>query len=148
MDPSGSVADVLIRLDPDYINNILWFDPDPDDAIVGVPQDRTDAYSVLLHELGHALGFNGWRDWSTGTLPGDYMSTYDARVIQSGGIHYFSGAGVNSVYGGAVALTTGNIAHYGNASGPGSDLVATGLMNGVVFNHGTRYGISASTWPF
>lgn len=141
IDPNGSTADILIQIDPAYLTGELWFDPTPatnDD----IPFDRTDALSVMIHEIGHGLGFNGWRDWSTGALPDDYLSTFDQFVIVSGGVPYFTGPNARAAYGGNVPLTIGNLFHYGNEFGPGADLVDAGLMNGVYFYRGERYAIS------
>src|SRR5438876_338634 len=79
--------------------------------------------SVMLHELGHARGFNGWRDLSNGSLPGNYMSTFDRYVSFNGSEFYFNGPAAVAAHGGPVPLTYGNIFHVGNAagSGPGQD---------------------------
>jgi hypothetical protein len=143
VDPNGATPDVLIDLDPDYINTQLWFDPDPVGRTTPVPNNRIDDMSFFRHELGHALAWNGWRDWTTGALPADYESTFDERVtVGAGGVPFFNGARAEALYGGPVPLTYGNLYHVGNASlGPGSTLIPD-LMNGVVFNYGTRYDIS------
>lgn len=141
IDPNGSVADIQIQIDPAYLTGELWFDATPATSN-DIPVDRTDALSVMIHEIGHGLGFNGWRDWSTGALPDDYLSTFDQFVIVSGGVPYFTGPNARAVYGGDVPLTIGNLFHYGNEFGPGADLVDGGLMNGVYFYRGERYAIS------
>jgi len=141
-DPNGAEADIELFFQPDYLDEVLWFDPSPADRVAPIPPERTDALSVFLHELGHAFGFNGWRDYSTGLLPGDYGSPFDALVRQRGGDFYFEGPGAALHYGGPVPLTADNLFHVGNAApGPGTDLVAD-LMNGVVFQHQTRYDVS------
>jgi Ca2+-binding RTX toxin-like protein len=141
VDPNGASPDIIINVDPDYIRDVLWFDPTPNDSGADIPSNRTDAVSVFVHEIGHGLGFNGWRHWTTGVLPGNYMSTYDADVVMVNGRPYFTGATAQGLYGGPVPLTYGNLTHYGNATGAGSDLLG-GLMNGVVFYNGNRYDIS------
>jgi hypothetical protein len=148
VDINGDVPDVEFNIGIDgYLQTELWFDPEPLRRIALVPEDRTDAMSVLLHEWGHALGFNGWMDGTTGTLPGSYASTFDHQVgllgTESGAGLHFLGAQATALYGGPVPLTWGNHAHLGNdAAGMGADLVPD-LMNGVVFYRGTRYGVSA-----
>ena len=101
-----------------YLQNELWFDPDPVGRSVAVPINQTDARSVVLHELGHALGFNGWRDGSTGALPGSYQSTFDAysqlAASPAGTVLQFTGPQAMAVYGGGVPLTFGNYSHVGN----------------------------------
>jgi hypothetical protein len=147
-DLNGDDPDVEFNIGIDgYLQGELWFDPEPLRRIAPVPEDRTDAMSVLLHEWGHALGFNGWMDGRTGALPGDYASTFDHHValVHTGsgpGLH-FVGTQAMALYGAAVPLTLGNHGHLGNdAAGLGEDLVPD-LMNGVVFYRGTRYGVSA-----
>lgn len=142
-DPNGSTPDIYIQLDPDYINT-LFIDPDPLTRTDPIPHNKTDDMSVFIHELGHALAFNGWRDWTTGALPAsvNYESTFDALVSTVGTVSYFNGADAEGLYGGPVPLTAGNLYHVGNnAPLPGSSLIPD-LMNGVVFDYQTRYSIS------
>lgn len=149
IDPNGVAPDIELTFNPTYLNNELWFDPDPYARTAPIPNgpNMTDAVSVMLHELGHALGFNGWRDQFTGALPanefGTYASVFDDLTIFDGTNFYFVGALAQAVYGGPVPLTYGNIFHLGNADPrPGDDLIPD-LMNGVVFTDGVRYEISA-----
>jgi hypothetical protein len=143
VDPNGATADIELVFSSGYLMSELWFDPDPVARTAAVDPSRTDAMSVMLHELGHAFAFNGWRDPFTGALPGDYQSTFDEQVVIDGTNFYFTGANAQAVYGGPVPVTFGNINHIGNdAPRPGSDLIPD-LMNGVVFFRGVRYDISA-----
>lgn len=148
IDPNGAAPDIRFNIGHDYLVNELWFDPNPSSRIETVPIDRTDAVSVFLHEFGHAIGFNGWRNVFDGSLPGDYMSTFDELVTFDGSDFWFVGTAAMNVYGGPVPLTYGNIFHLGNAAPrPGSDLIGPpdnggDLMNGVVFYRGGRYDIT------
>jgi len=149
VDANGSAPDVQITLGAvGYLQSELWFDPDPLlMASAPVPADRTDAFSVLLHEWGHAFAFNGWLDGTTGQAPGNYASTFDAYVTPQQGAAgttlAFVGPLATTLYGGAVPLTFGNYGHLGNSGGrEGLDLLPD-LMNGEVFYRGTRYEISA-----
>jgi hypothetical protein len=153
-DPNGDTRDAHLTFNADYLANVLWFDPTPrnrgDEA---VPRGKVDAYSVALHELGHVLGFSGWRDYTTGALPDKYESNFDELVtIDQTGTPYFNGPAAEAAYGNTpVPLTYTNLMHVGNdTSGvingvgrghPGSDLVED-LMNGVVTYLGQRYEIS------
>lgn len=151
VDPNGAAPDIEISISnfSDYHSNELWFDPNPELRTAPVPSGKTDAMSVCLHELGHAFGFNGWRDWSTGALPPPlgtpplpYASTFDRYADVSGSFEHFGPATV-AEYGTNTPLTNGNIFHYGNAAPqPGSDLIPW-LMNGVVLFRGTRYNLAA-----
>lgn len=149
IDSNGAAMDIELTLGVDgYLQNELWFDPNPSLRAAPVPSNQTDAYSVLQHEFGHALGFNGWRDSTTGALPGDYLSTFDALITvhtsPSGTtVLHFNGAQSMASYGGPVPLTLDNYGHFGNwASTLGADLVPD-LMNGLGLQRGARYAISA-----
>lgn len=146
IDANGGAPDIEIVFGIDgYLQNEIWFDPDPRVRSAAVPGDQTDAMTVLMHEFGHALGFNGWLDAPPGA--GTYLSTFDAFVqplaTPLGTALFFTGPQAMSVYGGPVPLTLGNYAHLGNGvAGLGLDLVPD-LMNGVVFQRGARGEISA-----
>lgn len=149
IDSNGAAMDIELTLGVDgYLQNELWFDPNPGLRAAPVPWNQTDAYSVLQHEFGHALGFNGWRDSTTGVLPGNYLSTFDALVtVQTSpsgtSVMHFNGAQSMASYGGPVPLTLDNYGHFGNwASTLGADLVPD-LMNGMGLQRGARYEISA-----
>jgi hypothetical protein len=142
VDPNGVAPDIEINLGPEYLTQELWFDPNPSARTAPVAANRVDALSVLLHEFGHALSFNGWRDGATGLFPGNYQSTFDRQTSVEGGIPFFRGSNAMRVHGGPVAITSGNANHIGNSARlPCSDLIPD-LMNGVVFFRGQRYGIS------
>lgn len=131
--PSYGRDDLRITLGYDYMDNNFWWDPDPYARTAPVPFNKLDAYSTLVHEIGHGLGFSGWRDRTTGLLPADYMSTYDQWVFMEEGVPYFGGPHASAVYGGPVPLTVGNLMHYGNQFPlPGWELAEdVALMNGV-----------------
>lgn len=80
-DPNGADPDALITIGLDYLRNELWFDPDPTLRTAPVPPDRTDAMSTMLHELGHALAYNGWADPFTGAPNPDYWSIFDSWFV-------------------------------------------------------------------
>jgi hypothetical protein len=133
-------------INPNYLANVLWFDPDPLSRTGPTDPNKTDAMSVCIHELGHALAYNGWMNGSTGELPQTYMSTFDRHVNFDGDDFWFEGANAMAVYGGPVPITFGNPFHLGNwAPRPGDDLIPE-LMNGVVFYNGQRYSISELDW--
>ena len=135
--------DAAIHIGTSYLTNELWFDPNPAN-MDPVPVNKTDAESVFTHEFGHIFGFEGYRDPLTGGLSFNAESIFDTWVTLFDNAPYFTGPSAESVYGGAVPLTVGNIYHVGNPSGPGADLeVYPGdLMNGNVFYRGTKYDIS------
>ena len=148
-DTNGAAADIEFTLGIDgYLQHELWFDPSPGLRTALVPANQTDAYSVLQHEFGHALGFNGWRDGATGLLPGDYWSTFDALVTPqataSGETQFFfTGAQSVAAYGAALPLTLANYGHLGNWGPAGGTELLPDLMNGLALSRGARYEISA-----
>jgi hypothetical protein len=100
--------------------------------------------SVLLHELGHALAFNGWIDPATGRLPGNFVSTYDRHVRFDGHDFFFTGANAVRLWGGPVPLArTHNNYHHVCETPTGRDAPLKGdLMNGIVMQYGHRYDIT------
>lgn len=144
-EPSPGFDRIQFLINPNYMQNTLWFDPNPFNSTTAVPADKTDALSVMRHELGHALAFNGWKSATDGSVPtGNYMSTFDRYETFDGTNLFFTGPNAMAQYGGQpVPVTYGNNWHLGNNSPrPGSDLIPD-LMNGVVFSNGHRYDISA-----
>ncbi len=146
VDPNGAAADVeiVIGTQPgaNYLADTLWFDPDPASRSADIPDGKVDAESVMMQALGHAIAYNGWRDWSTGQLPSTYASTFDQYIYKSGSDFLFSGAFAHEVYGADPALMPGSLYHWGPAgTAPGVDL-ANQLMNGVSLAAQTRYEIS------
>jgi hypothetical protein len=104
-DPTPAFPDILIGFQPHYLQNELWFDPNPFLRTAPVPGDRTDAMSVVLHELAHAFGFNGFRDQMTGVLNPLFLSGYDALTTFAGPRLFFVGERAQNVFGGPVPLT-------------------------------------------
>lgn len=142
-DPNGTEPDVLIVLHPDYLST-LWFDPDPLHRTVPVPRHKLDAVSVLLHELGHAIAFNGWLSFDDGPRDDGAISTYDCHVRVSGSNFVFAGPRAMRLYGDVVPLsrTRNNYHHVGDAVRGPDDPLARDLMNGVTLEFGRRYSIS------
>jgi hypothetical protein len=135
-DPNGAMPDILLTFDSDWITgphaSELWFDPDPSTRTSPIPDGAVDAMSICLHELGHAFGFNGWRDWSTGTLPGNQASYYDLLSSIEGPNFFFNGEKAIAVYGSAVPENHTIIMHLGNeAPRPGSDLLDDVMKHGL-----------------
>jgi hypothetical protein len=146
IDPNGASPDAqfVIGVKPgaNYLADTLWFDPDPASRTAPIPDGKVDALSVMLHEMGHVIGYNGWRDPNTGQLPASYASTFDQYIYQSGSDFFFSGAFAHEIYGADPSLAPGQLYHWGSAgSAPGTDLPHQ-LMNGQSIAAQTRYEIS------
>jgi hypothetical protein len=69
-DPNGTTPDVEMAFDPEYVKT-LWWDPKPRTRKRPVPNEKLDALSVIAHELGHAIAFNGRIDPKTGQANGN-----------------------------------------------------------------------------
>jgi hypothetical protein len=144
-DPNGPAEpDVEVVLAPDYLRT-LWWDPHPDQRRDPVPGGKLDAQSVVLHELGHALAFNGWIDPQTGELAGQYASSYDRHVRYDTKAGFtFHGPEAVRAWGGPVPLArvNNNYHHVGDKPLGGRDADLTSdLMNGVVLEYGRRYWV-------
>ncbi len=132
-DPNGDAPDIEVFFDVDFFAANYWINPLNGDL---APANRTDLVSLIAHELGHALGFNGFA--ADPALSASYASRFDQLIVYQNGQPYFAGANATAVNGGPVALTNGNIFHLSH----GDDHLVTDLMNGVSFAHGSAYDIS------
>jgi hypothetical protein len=143
IDPNADSPDVEVVLHPKYVRTI-WWDPQPEKREAPVPANKLDSMSVLLHEMGHALAFNGWMDPRTGQLPGEFISSYDRHVRFDGKEFTFVGPETVKLWGRPVALARNvtNYHHVGDRPLEERDSELKGdLMNGIVFEHGRRYSI-------
>jgi len=145
-DPNGEKPDIEMFFDPVYFRT-LWFDPNPRTRTAPVPdakQQKLDAYTVILHEIGHAIGFNGFRNQKTGVLPDKFMSVYDRWVTFDGKNFYFNGPETKKHYGKPVLLahTNNNYHHVGEKGDNRDPSLATDMMNGIQFEWGRRYYIT------
>lgn len=134
-DPNGATADIEVFFDVDFLAQ--WYFIDPLDG-TPTPSGKNNLVDVIAHELGHALGFNGFSNVTTFAL-GNYASRFDRLIEVKNGLPYFVGEKAVALYGGAVPLTPGNVFHVGNTTTP----IASDLMNGLTLRTGIRYEISA-----
>lgn len=86
----GGPPDIFLDINSAFVESNYWFDPTPENRTdETVPRGKTDFVSIVLHELGHALGIAGPRNLnpgtSYGTLPG-YGNSMDE-------LSYFAGDG-------------------------------------------------------
>lgn len=138
IDPNGSGPDILITIDPAFIDRSLFIDPDPSNPSP-LPRDKTSLKQVMEHEIGHGLGMVGFRDTTTGNLNGA-ASPWDNLVqIGSDGTAKFGGTSAQTVLGGQVNVTTernGNSAQFYHLGASASDYLGSDLMAG----YGTPLG--------
>lgn len=146
-DPDPAKADLSIFIDPasSYLAH-LWWDPAIGSSLAAnPPNDRTDAFTVVVHELLHGMGIVGWRDWQTGALPGDYQSMWDAQVTLAGGRATFNGPATLALLGQPLEVRLGGSQgafHLGN----GPDIAASAQpwversnFNSYYYFDGERY---------
>lgn len=137
--------DIRIEFQTAYVLREFWWDPDPSARRAIVPPGKLDALSVTLHELGHAMAFNGWIDPKSGKM-GHGLSTYDQNVRWDGKDFYFDGPNAKRVYGRPILLghTVNNYHHLGDER-PGvalDVLLKNDLMTAYHLQWAKRYSIS------
>lgn len=90
--------DILIRISRNYLLDEMFLDPNPQTRN-DMPSNRTGGPSVLIHEIGHALGFTGF--WNTATNEqGSFATSYDLRRVDVGGEDFLRGPNVQALLGG------------------------------------------------
>jgi hypothetical protein len=112
VDTNGGDPDAVVNIGLTNLNRWYWFDATLASA-GDIPQDRNDAFRVMLHELLHAVGFNGWLANEEGAYTGNYVSPFDSLVLRQDGRSWFMGAHAQQAYGGPVPLTN---VHLGDAA--------------------------------
>jgi hypothetical protein len=140
-DPNGGIPDATLIFNTFQIENFFW-DPLPATRAAEVPTADWDAYSLILHEMGHLLGFTAFKNPFTGDVENNEITTYDELVAFPDPVTaIFTGATAREEYGDFVPLRFGDISHYGNPGGPGQDLDIS-LMSGSELPQGQRRFIS------
>lgn len=147
VDPDPSKADVSIFIDPasSYLAH-LWWDPTIATSLAAnPPDDRTDAFTVMVHELLHGMGIVGWRDIETGALPADYQSVWDSHVQLRGGRAIFDGPATVALLGAPVEVRLGGSQgafHLGNGpelSASATPWIEQSNFNSYYYYDGERY---------
>ena len=143
IDGSGE-PDVTIRLGERYVKEMLYFDVDPFDRTSPVPADKTEAFGRFVHELGHALGINGFYRGDGTFDAGNLQSTFDRYITwAANGASQFNGPLAMARYGGPVPLTVNERGHLGSDADPRLFAVAAAeVMNGGTVYEGIRYTVS------
>ena len=139
-DPNGSSPDLIINVDPTYLST-LWLDPNS-----APPSTMTDGLSVFLHEIGHGLGIQGYRNSRRTSCLRNALGSASRRWCRYAS---FIGYYAEAIYGGPVSVTTlQNGQQYNHLGNDVSERNGQDLMNGVVFYYGTRHGYPTLTSQF
>lgn len=150
-DPRPGHADLSIYIDPasNYLAQ-MWWDPAIASRLdANPPDDRTDAFTVMVHEILHGMGIIGWRSAETGELPAgaDDQSVWDSQLQVSGGRAVFAGPATTSLLGQPVEVRLGG-SQGGFHLGNGPDLGASAMpwieranFNSYHYYLGERYTI-------
>jgi len=148
----GGPVDMFLSFNASFVEENYFFDPQPGMRMAPVPLGMTDFVSIVLHEMGHGFGINGFRsfagDATFGEFVSDVITNYDELTFydgdgeprgNSGQLNnmFFAGARAGDVFGGPVPLAflepseplfTQNYYHLGTCGDP--PLVENSLMNG------------------
>lgn len=113
-DINGSAADIGITLNADILSDGGFFIDSTITEGEVIPANQIDLYSVLLHELGHGLGFFGLRDAITDPLPTFTLGSgtqivgqtlFDVFTVEGpGGLPFFNGPNATALFGGDIPL--------------------------------------------
>lgn len=100
-DANGADPDAVITIGLTNLNRWYWFDPTLATA-ADIPLDRNDGFRIMLHELLHAVGFNGWLANTEDSYAGTAISPFDSLVLRAGGRSWFMGEQAQAAFGGPV----------------------------------------------
>jgi hypothetical protein len=154
--------DIVLSYNASFVDAHYWFDPQPQLRTAAVPANKGDFLTVTLHELGHCFGMAGYRDFTTGQIPGNVATQFDnlsyfggnGNPFDPGGSPnpmFFDGAQAASLHGGDLPLThkpagdslfTQNFYHLSACDPAAPDGLETTLMNGCVIPNGARLSIT------
>ncbi len=166
VDPNGAAPDILLRFNTVDSLPQDWFDPSGSARTAAIPANKQDFIGKALHELVHAMGFQGFRTTfgaNTGAFTTEFpvgsgtfvATTYDRLTdFGTGALSdnlFFFGQQTVAVYGGPAPLTSlgpanatgGNFFHVGNPAGEIGDDLLPDLMNGVESLFGVKYDPSS-----
>lgn len=115
-DDNGTSADAVVNLSVAFLEKLEAY---------GVFSTNPNAWpftSIMVHEILHIMGVQGFRDKTTGAVKGGYQSTFDAHVVVKDGNPYFVGPNTTALLGAALPLTELNsgssIYHVDNDGSP------------------------------
>lgn len=143
IDADTGTPEFIIQVDPNssYLQG-LWWDSTPLSFTNGeILADKTDGFSVVLHEIMHGMGITGWLDRETGGHIGNQQSVWDSLVSVVGGKAYFTGPHTKDLLGEFVEVRLGGSqgGYHLGASETHQPFLLSSIMNGYYFQTGERY---------
>ena len=111
VDPNSVSPDAVINVGIANLDRYYWFDQTISTGN-DIPVDKTDGFRVMLHELLHTVGFNGWLANTGASFTGPVISNFDSLVKFEGDRSFFVGDHARAAYGANVPLTN---VHLGDA---------------------------------
>lgn len=121
IDPNGAAPDAVIRVGTTNLDRYYWFD-DTLRTSNDIPVDKTDGFRVMLHEILHCLGFNGFLSTIGDSYTGTGISPFDQYFVQSAGRSWFHGPHAMKAFGGPVPVSG---PHLGDQAS-----IAAGILTG------------------
>lgn len=112
---SGSF-DAVVHINTAYISKMNT------DPAVAPKANQLDLTTVLMHEIMHALGFEGFIGSSSSAAA---KTAFDTFIVMQNGKPYFTGANAEAVYGGPVPLAPAS-------AGPGSAYYHVDVANDLM----------------
>ncbi len=142
LDPDLNAPDLFIFIDPDsdYLPQ-LWWDPSPLTFTANeIPNDKTDAFTVVLHEILHGMGVSGWTNIETGKNSNNYQSLWDSKLTLSDGHAFFTGANTLDLLGEPVEVRLGGTqgAFHLGAQETQQPILESSNLNGYYYFLGER----------
>ena len=134
LDENGAPNTAVVYLDSDALG-MGWYVGDSE----GVPAEQYDLYSTLLHELGHALGFNASYTGYTDLVADNYTYTDDA-----GTVHLLSTDGHSWEYADLMFPEIGTGTRK-EVSALDAEIVGKARDNGGIITAQTRYTMTGNT---
>ena len=115
-DINGTVSDSEINIGTTNLERWYAFDATLASSN-DIPSNKTDGFRVLMHELIHGMGMNGFlSNGSTGT----FASVYDQFFSSANGRNFFTGPNAQAAFGGPVPVTN---SHLGDATSFASNML-------------------------
>ncbi len=97
--PNTKDYELWVGFDVAFLLANYWIDPEPETRLLEAPTNKTDLVWIIMHELGHAFGFDGFRSRGPNTVGYGKLTNNDMSIFDS-----FSQLAGN----GAIADASGN----------------------------------------